>query len=236
MDGRIILPALSTDQFSSEFRPRGTSRCRKRSTVNEGKRRRRRKEEKSESERMIRRWPIRGNSLAAKRETDGTPLEETAVEELLTRVQAGVLLYVTELLEPAIAIAAFVRFLAGVDPDVLDELVVAGERLEALLALVRLYLVPGDHPARSNADRAQPRQSARNAAASSPRQCTRRAELPRVHLHRALVHEDLREELPQLVGTLHFCSKHGGWPNRWKFRPLQLPPTAIASLVASFGG
>lgn len=118
-----------------------------------------------------------------------------ALVRTFTRVQAGVLLYVTELLEPAIAIAAFVRFLAGVDPDVLDELVVAGERLEALLALVRLYLVPGDHPARSNADRAQPRQSARNAAASSPRQCTRRAELPRVHLHRALVHEDLREEL-----------------------------------------
>lgn len=117
-----------------------------------------------------------------------------ALVRTFTRVQAGVLLYVTELLEPAIAIAAFVRFLAGVDPDVLDELVVAGERLEALLALVRLYLVPGDHPARSNADRAQPRQSARNAAASSPRQCTRRAELPRVHLHRALVHEDLREE------------------------------------------
>lgn len=114
-----------------------------------------------------------------------------ALVRTFTRVQAGVLLYVTELLEPAIAIAAFVRFLAGVDPDVLDELVVAGERLEALLALVRLYLVPGDHPARSNADRAQPRQSARNAAASSPRQCTRRAELPRVHLHRALVHEDL---------------------------------------------
>lgn len=122
-----------------------------------------------------------------------------ALVRTFTRVQAGVLLYVTELLEPAIAIAAFVRFLAGVDPDVLDELVVAGERLEALLALVRLYLVPGDHPARSNADRAQPRQSARNAAASSPRQCTRRAELPRVHLHRALVHEDLREELVRQV-------------------------------------
>lgn len=42
-------------------------------------------------------------------------------------MQAGMLLYMTELLEPAVAIAAFVRFLAGVDPDVLHELVVAGE-------------------------------------------------------------------------------------------------------------
>lgn len=42
-------------------------------------------------------------------------------------MQAGMLLYVAELLEPAVAIAAFVRFLAGVDPDVLHELVVAGE-------------------------------------------------------------------------------------------------------------
>lgn len=75
-----------------------------------------------------------------------------------------------------------------------------------------LYLVAGDHAARPDADRTQACQSARHAAASSPRQCTRRAELPRVHLHRALVHEDLREELPQLVGTLHFWSKDGGWP------------------------
>lgn len=47
--------------------------------------------------------------------------------EILTRMQASMLLYMTELLEPAVAIAAFVRFLAGVDPDVLYELVVARE-------------------------------------------------------------------------------------------------------------
>lgn len=62
-----------------------------------------------------------------------------------------------------------------------------------------LYLVAGDHAARPDADRTQACQSARHAAASSPRQCTRRAELPRVHLHRALVHEDLREELVRQV-------------------------------------
>lgn len=49
------------------------------------------------------------------------------VEQILTRMQAGMLLYMTELLEPAVAIAAFVRFLASMDPDVLYELVVAGE-------------------------------------------------------------------------------------------------------------
>lgn len=67
-------------------------------------------------------------------------------------MQSCVLLYVAELLEPAVTVAALVWLLAGVDPDVLHELVVAGERLEALLALVRLNLVAGDHAARSDAD------------------------------------------------------------------------------------
>lgn len=107
------------------------------------------------------------------------------------------LLHVAELLEPAIAVAALVRLLASVDPDVLHELVIAGERLEALLALVRLNFVAGDHAAWSDADAdtdTQTGQTTGDAAAGPRRQCTR-AQLPRVHLHRALVHEDLREEV-----------------------------------------
>jgi len=123
------------------------------------------------------------------------------------------LLHVAELLEPAVAVAAFVRLLAGMDPDVLHELVIAGERLEALLALVRLNFVAGDHAAWSDADAdtdTQTGQTTGDAAAGPRRQCTR-AQLPRVHLHRALVHEDLREELPGLVGTLYFSPSNGGW-------------------------
>lgn len=60
------------------------------------------------------------------------------------------LLYVAELLEPAVAVAAFVWLLARVHPDVLDELVIAGEGLEALLALVGLDLVAGHHAAGSD--------------------------------------------------------------------------------------
>lgn len=128
-------------------------------------------------------------------------------------MQSCMLLHVAELLEPAVAIAALVWLLAGVDPDVLHELVVAGERFEALLALVWLNFVAGDHAARSDADAdtdTQTGQAAGDAAAGPRRQCTR-AQLPRVHLHRALVHEDLREELPGLVGTLYFSSSNGGW-------------------------
>lgn len=82
----------------------------------------------------------------------------------LTGVQPRVLLHVAELLEPPVAVRALVRLLAGVHPYVLHQLVVAAERLEALLALVRFDLrttrqLPGD-----------------------------------VHLHRRLVHEYLQEE------------------------------------------
>jgi len=138
-------------------------------------------------------------------------------------MQSCVLLHVAELLEPAIAVAALVWLLAGVDPDVLHELVVAGERFEALLALVRLNFVAGDHAARSDADAdtdTQTGQATGDATAGSCCQCTR-AQLPRVHLHRALVHEDLREELPGLVGTLYFSPSNGGWqidPDRRTFR------------------
>lgn len=138
------------------------------------------------------------------------PMSLTTTREPLTRMQSCVLLHVAELLEPAVAVAALVRLLAGVDPDVLHELVVAGERFEALLALVRLNFVAGDHATRSDADPDTQTGQAAGDAAAGPRQCTR-AQLPRVHLHRALVHEDLREELPGLVGTLYFSPSNGGW-------------------------
>lgn len=79
-------------------------------------------------------------------------------------MESGVLLDVTQLLEPSVAVGALVWLFASVDPDVLDQLVVAAERLEALLALVRLDL----------------------AAAG---------ELAGVHLHRRLVHEDLKKAM-----------------------------------------
>ena len=139
-------------------------------------------------------------------------------------MQPRVLLHVAELLEPAIAVAALVGFLARVHPDVLDELVVAGEGLEALLALVWLDLVAGDHAARADADAdaqsraeasADPEAAQTDAASRSARPAGRPkgprgrgSELARVHLHRVLVHEDLREELPSLVGTpvlLYIC-------------------------------
>lgn len=50
------------------------------------------------------------------------------------------LLNVGQLLEAAVAVGALVGFLPGVDPDVLHQLMVGGEGLEALLALVRLHL------------------------------------------------------------------------------------------------
>lgn len=93
-------------------------------------------------------------------------------ENSLTCMQSCVLLYVAELLEPAVTVAALVWLLAGVDPDVLHELMVAGERLEALLALVRLNLVAGDHAARSDADAdtdAETGQTAGDAAAGPRR-------------------------------------------------------------------
>lgn len=51
-------------------------------------------------------------------------------------MQSGVLLDVAELFEPALAVGTLVRLLAGVDANVLDQLVVGAERLETLLALV----------------------------------------------------------------------------------------------------
>lgn len=55
-------------------------------------------------------------------------------------MQPGVLLDVRQLLELAITVGTFVGLLAGVDPDVLHQLVVGGEALQTLLALVRFVL------------------------------------------------------------------------------------------------
>lgn len=95
---------------------------------------------------------------------------------VLTRVQARVLLDVRELLEAAVTVAALVRFLARMHADVLHELVVRREGLEALLALMGLDL----------------RTSTWHAAGTSARSLH---SLSRVHLHRRLVHEDLRDNI-----------------------------------------
>lgn len=50
------------------------------------------------------------------------------------------LLNMAELFKSPITVAALVWFLSRVDSDVLYELMVAAEGLEALLALVRLHL------------------------------------------------------------------------------------------------
>lgn len=55
-------------------------------------------------------------------------------------MQPRVLLDVRQLLELAITVGTFVGLLAGVDADVLDQLVVGGEALQTLLALVRFVL------------------------------------------------------------------------------------------------
>ena len=55
-------------------------------------------------------------------------------------MQSGVLLHVGQLLEAPVAVGALVRLLPGVHAYVLHQLVVGRERLQALLALVRLDL------------------------------------------------------------------------------------------------
>jgi hypothetical protein len=127
-----------------------------------------------------------------------------------------VLLHVTELLEPAVAVAALVGLLAGVYPDVLDKLVIAREGFEALLALVGLDLVPGYHAAGPDTD-AEAAAEACEAASDSTgtwttgAEGTRGTQFARMHLHGVLVHEDLREELPGLVGMLRSCPSMGRW-------------------------
>lgn len=64
----------------------------------------------------------------------------------LTCVQPSVLLHVRELLEPPVAVGALVRLLARVHADVLHQLVVRRERLQALLALVRLRVAAAAGP------------------------------------------------------------------------------------------
>ena len=71
-----------------------------------------------------------------------------SLTDVLTGVQSRVLLHVGELLEAALAVGTFVRLLAGVHANVLHQLVVGGEALEALLALVRLDVASAELPAR----------------------------------------------------------------------------------------
>lgn len=102
-----------------------------------------------------------------------------------------------KLFEPAVTVAALIGLLAGMNPDMLHELMIAREGLETLLALVWFDLVTGDHAPGSDANAntdAETREASCDATPGSCRQCAS-TQLPRVHLHRALVHEDLREEL-----------------------------------------
>lgn len=77
-------------------------------------------------------------------------------------MQPRVLLNMAQLLEPSIAIGTFVRFFPCVDSYMLHQLMIAAERFQTLLTLVRFDLrTPGKLPAH-------------------------------VHLHRRLVHEYLK--------------------------------------------
>lgn len=64
----------------------------------------------------------------------------------LTSMQACVLLNMRELFESPVTIGAFIGFFARVDPYVLRKLVVRGERLETLLALVGFHFSSMDFP------------------------------------------------------------------------------------------
>lgn len=91
-----------------------------------------------------------------------------------TCVKSGVLLDVAELFEPSLAVGTLVRFLAGMDANVLDQLVVGAERLETLLTLVRFAHFQAAAAQRTAADAAGP------------------AEVASLHLHgRRLLHEYL---------------------------------------------
>lgn len=69
-------------------------------------------------------------------------------------MKSGVLLHVAELFEPALAVGTFVRLLTGVHADVLDQLVVGAEWLEALLALVWFAYLQATATQRTAADAA----------------------------------------------------------------------------------
>lgn len=121
-------------------------------------------------------------------------------------MQSRVLLHVRQLLEAAIAVGTFVRFLAGVHSNVLHQLMVAAETLQTLLALVRLHVRRAANAAAARRTTERRRQSAdaavveRAAAAASRARCAAALKIARVlHLHGALVHKDL-----------YICVRRGG--------------------------
>lgn len=93
------------------------------------------------------------------------------------------LLDVGKLLKSTITVGAFVGLLAGVDAYVLHELVVAGETLHALLALVGLCLCPGRRSASHASAAGHPMHSQADAG-----------NLLLNLLHGALVHEQLQDK------------------------------------------
>lgn len=116
-------------------------------------------------------------------------------------MESGVLLHVAELLEPALAVRTLVRLLAGVHAYVLHQLVIGAERLEALLALVRLAHLQAAAAQRAAADAAGP------------------AEVARLHLHgRGLLHENLRHKRNAVSTRRLLLLRRGGgvaaaWPS-----------------------
>lgn len=108
-------------------------------------------------------------------------------------MQSRMLLDVRQLLEAPVTVGTFVRFLSGVHPNVLHQLVVAAEALQTLLALMRLHLGSASN---HSADATQTGRSA-NDSAGAGHVVHRTAnsatlQIPGVlHLHGALVHEDL---------------------------------------------
>lgn len=95
-------------------------------------------------------------------------------------MQSGVLLHVRQLLESSLAVRAFVRFLAGVHANVLHQLMVAAETLQALLTLVWL-----DFGAHCGGRRTESSNWTHAVASARP------LYVAGVHLHGTFVHENL---------------------------------------------
>lgn len=89
-------------------------------------------------------------------------------------MQSCVLLDMRQLLKSTVAVSTFVRFLASVNANVLNELVIAAETLQTLLTLVGLYLAAHSTPRRW-----------RTVALNVARM---------LHLHRTFMHENLRRK------------------------------------------
>ena len=97
-----------------------------------------------------------------------------------------------QLLEPPLAVGALVRFLSRVDADVLHQLVVGRERLQALVTLVRLDVpatATSATPCSSGPGTAPSRASVVMLPASTPA-----AKITSVEMHGRLGHQILKTQ------------------------------------------